>query len=131
LFSSAIFGFAGHRCTQEWGAGGVRSEKLSHKNAIKYEKRRKRGPSSFSDNPKYPPEKNLAKTPGTPPPLPLDFQLLCIYVADSWFQPTEVSFEICLGLFVGLKKEKKFRQSENGIFCKLKSCKCVILKQEN
>jgi hypothetical protein len=34
------------------GGLGVRSEKLSHKNAIKHEK----GPPRFSDKPKYPPQ---------------------------------------------------------------------------
>jgi hypothetical protein len=53
------------------GGRVVRSEKLCHKNAIKHEKG---GPNRFSDKPKYPPQKNLAKTQG--PPL-LDFQLLC------------------------------------------------------
>jgi hypothetical protein len=37
----------------------LRSEKLSHKNAIKYEKGK---PPKYSDNP---PQKNLAKTPRT------------------------------------------------------------------
>jgi hypothetical protein len=49
------------------GAVGVRSEKLSHKNAIKHEKS---GPPRFSDNPKYPPKKNLAQIPRTPPGFP-------------------------------------------------------------
>jgi hypothetical protein len=59
-----------------WGRG-VSSKKLSHKNAIKYEKKQKKWPPPprFSDNPKYPPKKNLAETPRTP----LEFQQLCIY----------------------------------------------------
>ena len=44
---------------------GVKSKKLSHKNEIEHDKR---GPPRFSDNHKYPPQKNLAKTPRTPPP---------------------------------------------------------------
>jgi hypothetical protein len=44
------------------GVEGVRSEEISHKNAIKHKIR-------FSDNLKYPPQKNLSKTPRTP----LDF----------------------------------------------------------
>jgi hypothetical protein len=61
------------------GEGGVRSEKLSHKNAIKYEKA---DPIGFL-TPQVPSQKNLAKTLRTPlPPAPLDFQVLCIYVAN-------------------------------------------------
>jgi hypothetical protein len=42
----------------------LRSEKSSHKNAIKHEKGE---PPRFSDNLKYLPQKNLAKTPRTSP----------------------------------------------------------------
>jgi hypothetical protein len=49
------------------GGEGIRSEKLS-KNAIKHEKGEKGNPPRFSDNPKYPPKKNLTKTPRTTPP---------------------------------------------------------------
>jgi hypothetical protein len=49
-----------HRCTQ---GGKDKDKKLSHKNAVKQEKR---GPPRFSDNPNYTPQKNLNKTPGTP-----------------------------------------------------------------
>jgi hypothetical protein len=42
------------------------SEKLSHKNAIKDEKRKKRGPHRFSDNPKYP-LKRIWPNPKNPP----------------------------------------------------------------
>jgi hypothetical protein len=45
-----------------WGRR-VRSEKLSHKNAIKHGKS---GPPRFFDNPKYPTKQNLAKTLRTP-----------------------------------------------------------------
>jgi hypothetical protein len=62
-----------HRCTQG-GGERVRSEKLSHKNAIKHEKGEKGDPLKFSDNPNYPPKKNLAKTPRTP----LDSQLCTV-----------------------------------------------------
>jgi hypothetical protein len=51
----------------EGGGRGVRSEKLSHKNAIKHKKGKKSGPPRFSDNPKNPPKKNLAKNPKDPP----------------------------------------------------------------
>jgi len=47
---------------------------LSHKNAKKHETR---GPLRFSENPKYHPQKNLAKTPRTPHPL--DFQVMYLY----------------------------------------------------
>jgi hypothetical protein len=50
---------------------GVRSEKLWHKIAIKV-KTQKGDPPKFSDNPKYPPQNNLATNLRTP----LDFQLL-------------------------------------------------------
>ena len=48
------------RCTQV--GRGVKSEKLSHKNAIKH---RKGDPLRFCDNRKYPPQKNLSQTPRT------------------------------------------------------------------
>ena len=51
---------------------GVSSEKLSHKNAIKHEKMQNSWPPDFLTNPKYPPKKNLAKTPK-----------LCIYPSGS------------------------------------------------
>jgi hypothetical protein len=56
------------------GEGGTSKifEKFPHKNAIKHDL------PDFLKNPKYP-QKNLQKKPRTPPPPPLDFQLLCIY----------------------------------------------------
>jgi hypothetical protein len=48
--------------------GGIRSKKLSHKNAINH----KKGPLDFLTIPSI---LNFAKTPGTP----LNFQQLCIY----------------------------------------------------
>ncbi len=56
--------------------GWVRSEKLSHKIAIKHEKG---DPSRFSDKPKYPLEKNLAGAPSRPPPPPTDFPTTMMY----------------------------------------------------
>jgi hypothetical protein len=54
-----------HRCTQRGGGrGGLRSKKLSHKNTITHEKRESPPPPRFSDNPKYPPKKNLPKPQG-------------------------------------------------------------------
>ncbi len=47
--------------------GFVRSEKWSHKNAIKHEKGKKGHTPRFSDNTKYPPKKTLVKTPKTLP----------------------------------------------------------------
>ena len=41
-------------------------------------KGKKVDPPRFSDNPKYPPKKNLAKTPRIPSWIS-NFQLLCIY----------------------------------------------------
>jgi hypothetical protein len=68
------------------GGEGVRSEEISHKNAIKHKKATT--PLRFSDNLKYPPQKNLAKTPRTP----LDFQLPCIYALGfSAFKPKPFS----------------------------------------
>jgi hypothetical protein len=116
LFSSAIFGFAGHRCTQEWGAGGVRSEKLSHKNAIKYEKRRKRGPSSFSDNPKYPPEKNLAKTPGTPPPFPWISNYCASMLQTLGFSQMRFPLKFALGYLLGSKKKRNLDNQKMAYF---------------
>jgi hypothetical protein len=43
------------------------SEKLRYKNAIKHESGEKEDPPRFSDNPKYPPKKILAKTPRASP----------------------------------------------------------------
>ena len=45
---------------------------------IKMQSNTKTGdPLRLSDNPKYPPQKNLAKTPRTPHPL--DFQVMYLY----------------------------------------------------
>ncbi len=58
-----------HKCTRG-GEGKV--QKLSHKNGIKHEKG---DTPRFSDNPQYPPQKNLAKTPRTPPGFPTTVHL--------------------------------------------------------
>ncbi len=63
-----------HRCTQG-GPGGIRSEKMSIKTAIK---QKEEDPPRFSDSPKYPLKRIWPKPQGPLPPPP-SFKLLCIY----------------------------------------------------